>query len=72
MYSTSEVLNMEEGSVIAHHKVYLTTQEENVTDLVLSAFKHGYSSGVSDIKVDNSSIIYYSKLPSTFPIPKNW
>ncbi|KAF0301729.1 hypothetical protein FJT64_026047 [Amphibalanus amphitrite] len=59
-YSTSEVLHMEEGSVIAHHKVYLTREVENMTELVRASFEAGYESGASDIRVDNSTS-YYSK-----------
>ena len=50
---------MEEGSVIAHHKVYLTREVKNITDLVRRSFDIGYRAGVSDIRVDNESVSYY-------------
>ncbi|XP_043209236.1 uncharacterized protein LOC122374506 [Amphibalanus amphitrite] len=69
-YSTSEVLNMEEGSVIAHHKVYLTREVENMTELVQASFEAGYESGVSDIRVDNSTSYYIP--PGPVPKPAIW
>ncbi|XP_037076580.1 uncharacterized protein LOC119097646 [Pollicipes pollicipes] len=58
-YATSEVLAMEEGSVVAHHKVYLTRKVDNITDLVQRSFTIGYRAGVTDMEVDSDSISYY-------------
>ncbi|KAF0306246.1 hypothetical protein FJT64_022171 [Amphibalanus amphitrite] len=69
-YSTSEVLHMEEGSVIAHHKVYLTREVENMTELVRASFEAGYESGISDIRVDNSTSYYIP--PGPAPKPAIW